>query len=154
MNIFLAAPMTQYSRASEATRFASFRSHWSGILDALEANGHNVFSAHRREAWGAELDSPADALAVDLAELRESNLVIAYVGNPPSPGVQLELGYAVARQIPMMVFVDAGQPDPYLVRGMPAISDAQLFEIASLSEIQPVLAHAGLIGSECGSSSR
>jgi nucleoside 2-deoxyribosyltransferase len=145
MNIFLSAPLTQYTVAPETSGLEAFQTHWSRIMEALERNGHKVFSAHRREAWGTELDSPADALAADLAGLRASDLVIAYVGSPASPGVQLELGYSLARKIPAVVFADAGQPGPYLLRGLPAVSDSHLHEISSLGEIQPVLVREGLI---------
>lgn len=144
MRLFLSAPLTQYV-AQGAPGSTPFRSEWDATLDALEASGHEVFSAHRREAWGAKLDPPAAALAADLGGLQWSEMVIAYVGSPPSPGVQLELGYALALRRRLLVFIDNRQREPYLVRGLPAVGESELVEIAGPSEIKLALMLRGLI---------
>jgi nucleoside 2-deoxyribosyltransferase len=143
MRIFLSAPLTQYVTGA-STGPANFREEWDALADALEMSGHEVFSAHRREAWGEKLDPPEAALPADLGGLKWCELVVAYVGDPPSPGVQLELGYALALGRELLVFMDRGQREPYLVRGLAAAGAAQLVEIDDTREIRRVLAKRGL----------
>lgn len=145
LSVFLSAPLTQYVDELNPSEMESFRAHWGRLADALERNGHSVFSAHRREAWGADLDSPEAALKADLDGLRASELVVAYVGDPASPGVQLELGYAIANHKKILLFIDQGQKEPYLVRGLPHLPNFELFDIDNLGEIKGVLSRKGLI---------
>ncbi len=151
MKLFLSAPLTQYLAMPGRTTLDDFRTEWTRLTEVLEAAGHDVFSAHRRESWGADLDLPGPALSADLAGLDESDLVIAYVGSPPSPGVQLELGYAVARQKSLVVFVDRGQAAPYLVRGLPTVTEAEIVDIETLADIRLTLAERGLLGKSSNS---
>jgi nucleoside 2-deoxyribosyltransferase len=146
VRLFLSAPFTQYVTTSDSSELESFRVKWSGLIHALEGSGHEVLSAHRRESWGTRLDPPAVALAADLEGLRACDLVIAYSGDPPSPGVQLELGYAVAIERPILVFTERGHQEPYLLRGLPAVSEAEVIDIDAVSEIETILAKKGLIG--------
>jgi nucleoside 2-deoxyribosyltransferase len=145
VKVFLSAPLTQYVNAKNHKKLDGFRAHWGHIADALERSGHQVFSAHRRESWGAKLDTPESALKADVAGLHESELVIAYIGNPPSPGVQLELGYAIAGHKQMLVFIDHAQDEPYLVKGLGSLPHSEVIEIEGLASIKQVLARKGLI---------
>lgn len=154
MRLFLSAPLTQFvvdHREGRDTSSSDFKVEWESITDALEESGHEIFSAHRREAWGTKLDPPDAALVADLGGLRWSEAVIAYVGDPPSPGVQLELGYALALERRLIIFIDVGQEDPYLVRGLPAAGGSEVFEISSPKEIGTVLIQKGLISVKHGS---
>lgn len=145
LKVFLSAPLTQYVRDENPSDLDYFRRHWGRLAKALERSGHDVFSAHQREAWGADLDSPESALKADVAGLLASDLVIAYVGNPASPGVQMELGYAIATRKRLLVFIDYGQAEPYLVRGLETWPHSEVVEIADLSSISPVLVRKGFI---------
>jgi nucleoside 2-deoxyribosyltransferase len=151
MRLFLSAPLTQFVvdlQEGRDTSGSDFRVEWESITAALEKSGHEIFSAHRREEWGTKLDPPDAALVADLGGLRWSEIVIAYVGDPPSPGVQLELGYALALERRLIIFIDVGQAEPYLIRGMPAAGRSEVFEISSPKEIGTVLTQKGLISTE------
>jgi nucleoside 2-deoxyribosyltransferase len=144
--VFLSAPLTQYlADGGPSALMDSFREHWNGLAEALERSGHQVISAHRREIWGASIDSPDVALKDDLEGLRASDLVLAYIGSPPSPGVQLELGYAIAHHKSILVFIDEGQDTPYLVRGFPQMANLEVFDIKELGEIKQALYRKGLV---------
>lgn len=143
MRIFMSAPLTQLVRGSESEA-NQFRAQWTSVMDALDAGGHEIFSAHQRESWGERIDPPAAALAADVGGLRWCELVIAYIGRPASPGVQLELGVALALSRRMLLFIHPGQDEPYLVRGIPEVADAELVEIADLSEVGDALRQRGL----------
>ena len=141
--VFLSAPLTQYVVADDKNAMDGFRREWTCIVDDLERCGHQVFSAHKREAWGAALDKPAFALKADVDGLVEADVVIAYVGQPPSPGVQLELGYALAAHRELLVFIDRDQPEPYLVRGLTEMRRANVIEIEGIEGIRPILVQMG-----------
>jgi hypothetical protein len=84
-------------------------------------------------------------LAADLEGLRTSDLVVAYVGSPPSHGVQLELGCSLALDKALLVFVDRGQDEPFLLAGITAVVDAEIIYIDRLSDILLRLAERGLV---------
>jgi hypothetical protein len=146
VNVFLSAPLTQIL-AKGREGVLAFADVWNEVIHELESSGHAVFSAHRREEWGAALNEPAEALVADLEGLRAADLVVAYIGSPPSPGVQLEIGYALALGRPFLIFVDRNQPEPYLLRGMPQVAQVELVEIDALPDILDGLRTRGLIGS-------
>jgi hypothetical protein len=145
LKVFLSAPLTQYVLAEDPAELDDFRAQWGHVAEAFERSGHDVFSAHQREAWGANLDTPESALKADVAGLIASELVVAYIGNPPSPGVQLELGYAIANHKQLLVFIEYGQEEPYLVRGLEAWPRTEVVDVDDLSGIKPVLVRKGLI---------
>jgi len=131
MRVFLAAPLTQ-TLGAERRVDPQFRADLSRLHEFLESLGNDVFSAHVRERWGEALDTPSGALAIDLAQLKACDAVVAIVGTPPSPGVQLELGYAVALNKPMLIIASDSAETPYLVRGLPDFADASIYSTATL----------------------
>ncbi len=145
LKVFLSAPLTQYVEADDPVEMEAFRGHWGRVAEALERSGHEVFSAHRREAWGADIDEPEPALRADVTGLRESEMVIAYVGNPPSPGVQMELGYAMAHNKRMLIFIGRSQTVPYLVRGLAGFPNFDVVDIDELGDVKASLSRKGLI---------
>ncbi|HET6570958.1 MAG TPA: nucleoside 2-deoxyribosyltransferase [Solirubrobacterales bacterium] len=145
LSVFLSAPLTQYVHAEDDEEMDSFRCYWSEIIEALGRGGHDVFSAHQREAWGADIDSPESALRADIEALHKSDLVIAYIGDPPSPGVQMEIGYAMAHRKRVLIFIDQGQEEPYLVRGLPEFRSYEVVDIETKDDIKATLSHKGLI---------
>ncbi len=143
--VFLSAPLTQYLGVDAASMLDGFRRVWAGVADELERCGHDVFSAHKREAWGAAIDSAAVALKADVEGLIDTDVVIAYVGCPPSPGVQLEIGYALAAQKDLVVFIDRDQSVPYLVRGLSDMRRATVVEIENMDGIMSTLVRMGYV---------
>lgn len=116
--IFLSAPFTQLIDAETSELSKDARAGLEAIIDHLEARGWTVANAHRRERWGAVLDSPLTALTADLAGIGEASALVAILGAPPSPGVQLEVGFALARGKKIVLIVDDDDPVPYLIRGV------------------------------------
>jgi hypothetical protein len=140
-SVFLSAPLTQY--VNDPNSLEGFRREWTGIADDLEHCGHTIFSAHRREAWGAALDEPLSALKADIAGIVNTDVIIAYVGQPPSPGVQLEIGYALAAHKDLLVFIERDQSEPYLVRGLGGLPGAKVVEVDDFAAIRPALTRLG-----------
>jgi nucleoside 2-deoxyribosyltransferase len=80
----------------------------------FEGKRYTVRSAHRREAFGKDKMSPTEALAKDLEWLESSGIVIAVLSGDTSPGVQMELGAALALGKPIIQVVADGVTPPYL----------------------------------------
>ena len=138
MKLFLAAPFTDRLADAGLGLQPEYR-HWlESVIRVLEGRGHEVLSAHRKERWGHAVDPPDIALTRDFEWIRASDLVIAYVGDPPSPGVQMELGYAAAFEKPVLVFRTDTRV-PYLIDGLHSVTRAHILTIASRDEIAVAL---------------
>ena len=57
-------------------------------------------------------------MKADLKGIAEAGVVVAMLGVPPSPGVQLEIGYALAKRKKLVIVTEADDPMPYLIRGV------------------------------------
>lgn len=126
--IFVAAPFTQTLTANGLVS-GEYRTWLEGLIGALGRAGHRVISAHVREEWGGRIDSPTTALKTDLRDLLSADAVVAHIGNPPSPGVQFELGVATSFGIPVVLLFDKDRPRPYLTPALPAINDVDIVEL-------------------------
>lgn len=114
--IFLSAPFSQLLTKDGLP--AEFRERLDAVIDHLEAEGWSVDNAHKRERWGTSLDSPYTAMIADLEGIDDAGTVVAILGSPPSPGVQLEIGFALARNKKLVLIADIDDPMPYLIRGV------------------------------------
>jgi hypothetical protein len=114
--IFLSAPFTQLM--IDGGLPAAVQKDLNFVIDHLEGEGWLVDNAHRREHWGTRLDSPLRAVGADLRGIEKAHILIAILGSPPSPGVQLEIGYALARNKKLVIVAEANDPMPYLIRGV------------------------------------
>jgi nucleoside 2-deoxyribosyltransferase len=131
MRIFVAAPLTQFLDPQSNTINTEYRAWLERLMFELETGAHEIFSAHRRESWGANLDPPAAALHADVEGLRGADAIVAHVGDPPSPGVQFELGAATALGLPMIVLLERGTMTPYLLPGLSSVGRAAIIEFES-----------------------
>lgn len=127
MKVFLAAPFTQLLR-DDVPGIGHYRSLLSQIIGLLEEAQIDVHSSHKREQWGAALDKPEIALRTDLDEIFRSDLLVAILGSPPSPGVQLEIGFAIALNKMILVLSKKGAFIPYLNRGFSIFPNVTLLE--------------------------
>jgi nucleoside 2-deoxyribosyltransferase len=131
--VFLAAPFTQFI-SSDGVVEAPARSQLSTLRAALMANGHSVFLAHEREAWGAELMTPQQCTPLDFAEMQETDVVCAYLGEPPSYGVHIELGWASALDKPILLLVNSTVAYSPLVWGLSEMTEVRVLEVNGLLE--------------------
>lgn len=122
MNIFLAAPFTGKIDPVTQRIEQSYRSWLESIISKLVKSGHIVTNAHMREEWGAKLEPPEKAIRNDFSLVRDCDLVVAYLGNPPSDGVQMELGFAATFGKPIILICEAECSVPYLVDGLGALT--------------------------------
>jgi hypothetical protein len=107
--VFVAAPFTDVLGEQTLIPVGEFRRELAAFVAALrtvrdekDKRRYYVFLSHEREKWGEGLYKPEQALAEDLEELDQTDVVVALLTDTPSPGVQLEIGYALARNIPVI----------------------------------------------------
>jgi hypothetical protein len=123
-----------------------FKTYIERIYSYLESLGYEVISAHIREGWGAKLDTPEQAIALDFAGIDMSDALVVLMGMAPSEGVPLEIGYAVGRGKPIVVVLQvpaAGVGDSlsvhYLLEGLPAVAKAAIRPVHDLGETEEVV---------------
>jgi nucleoside 2-deoxyribosyltransferase len=138
MKIFFAAPFTKIINEDGLVE-PQFKFWINKIVHECRSFGHKVFLAHEREEWGAKLDPPEKALKLDWDEIEESDVILAYIGNPPSPGVQMELGYASALRKPIVVFTVHNEEIPYLTKGLSAVTNIKFKEIKKPEDAAAIL---------------
>lgn len=97
MKIFLSVSFS--SKVDDTGRINSaYRSDLEILIQKLEEEGQKVFCAPRLEGWKISDHDPIHALKADLAEIDASDVYVAILNNTVSAGVQLETGYAIARE--------------------------------------------------------
>jgi nucleoside 2-deoxyribosyltransferase len=79
-----------------------FKSDMMVILNLLQKNNFQILSAHVIEEWGQRQRPPAAALEEALRGLLDADVILALSSGPPSLGVQLELGAALALGKPLV----------------------------------------------------
>lgn len=135
MRIFLSAPFTEKLDPGKRLIQPVYRSWLEKLIGFLERKGHQVFVAHVREAWGEKLEPPEIAIANDFASIKDSDLVIAYIGNPYSPGVQMELGFASSFGKKIIILTETESESPYLVRGLHQLTDTMLIRFNTQEDL-------------------
>jgi hypothetical protein len=118
--VFLAAPFTGLVDVGQSIipKEDPTRLRISRILSALRDADFQVLSSHERENWGRNLYTPERALNDDIVWLDRADLLVADIGDPPSPGVQFEIGYFVALHKPVLISTAYSLHLPYLARGL------------------------------------
>ena len=130
--IFLAAPFTQYLK--EGVFDPEVKTGLESIYNNLLEDGYQVFSAHTKEDWGKDLDAPPTALPRDLNELSDCDLLVAFIGSPASPGVQMEIGAAIILRKPIIYLVERGKEAPYLLNGLSVVTKSQLINYKTFED--------------------
>lgn len=105
--VFVAAPFTQHLCPERQVVPPAKRERILSVVDVLRSAGANVFLAHEREHWGEKLMSGSECTGLDFREIQQSEAVVAVL-NPPSYGVCLELGWASALQLPIVLLDETG----------------------------------------------
>jgi nucleoside 2-deoxyribosyltransferase len=142
MRVFLAAPFTQVMGLTGLVE-GDFKEYLLRVHGFLEDLGYEVISAHVREEWGEQLDSPAQAAALDFAGIDNSDALVALVGMAPSEGVPLEIGYAVGRGRPTVIVqaeneAKAARPYSiyYLLEGLPSVAHVRVGIVKHLADTE------------------
>lgn len=120
--IFLAAPFKQRLDQSQVIQAAD-QVLLTQIMTLLETAGITVDNAHRREFWGRAMMTPAECTQADYQAIAACDVLLAFPGQPASPGTHIELGWASAMHKPIVLLLQAGKTYAYLVQGLGTVGD-------------------------------
>ena len=85
------------------------------------------------------LDKKADIFLAHFKEMKESDVVLAFPGNPISGGVHIELGWASALNKKIYLFLEKNASYSPLIEGMKTITDVRIVELPENYTIETVL---------------
>ncbi|CAM4016808.1 nucleoside 2-deoxyribosyltransferase [Corynebacterium belfantii] len=134
MKIFVAAPFG--SKLDAAGTFdLGYRGRLEQLHRRIEAAGHSIFACQRNEEWGHAPLPPEDYVPIDYHELSSSDVIIAVLGADPSLGVCIELGWASALGIPIIVVAKHAHSST-MISGLHRVSEVH-YIAADLEESTP-----------------
>lgn len=123
MRIFFAGPLTDLINPDKTKAF------YKRLADVAQANGFDYYWAFMR-GTDPELNPDVPAARVfqiDTYELEESDLMIAYVGEP-SIGTGQEVEYAREKRIPLYLLYEKGKQISRMLLGTPNVKGTIEFE--------------------------
>lgn len=110
-----------------------FRTLIEEIIGALESQGHSVHCALKADNWVLNEVQPDVAVPQDLQNLGASDVFLAFVKiDPPSAGVQLEIGFALAKEVRIVLLRHEQDKLAYLNRGL--VMSGQVEEVTYSGE--------------------
>ena len=143
--VFLGGPI-QHCVAPSETFEPAFRRLLQALIEALEAHGFRVSSAHRFECFG-EMDVAGQELAVcrrDFAWMNSANIFVCVLPSAPtggsvrSDGTCVELGWASALGKPILMVLEETDNHSHLINGLGAVADVTVMSVSLVRE-QPCL---------------
>ena len=133
--IFLAAPFHNYMNYQNGVIGEDKLNQIKTILKYLRDKGYEVLNAHERESWGKDWYPSEVCTPLDFQGIQSSDILIAILGNPPSGGVHVELGWASAFRKRIIVCLNEGYPYSNLVLGLWKITSVEFIEYRDFEEI-------------------
>lgn len=137
--VFLAGPFKHLMDPATGLLAPAMKQRLEAIIQLLEAKQLAVHCAHRREAWGAEMMTPAECTKIDYDEIARADLLLAFPGVPASPGTHIELGWASAMQKQVVLLLERDQPYAFLVRGLHRVTRVAEITFSSDDDLMPQL---------------
>ena len=134
-SIFLCAPYTFTIDSKTNLINETYKAWLQKIIDYLQQKVDILYNSHTREEWGVKLSSPKEAVSIDFAEIRIADCIIAYIGNPRSIGVSVELGFAAAHKKPIFILNEKDDEVPYFVQGLEAYTNVKLINFEDLNDL-------------------
>lgn len=117
-HIFLAAPFAGWLDSGTGLLAAPHKDLLTSLITRLEADGRTVYNAHKREQWGGAWMGPAECTPLDYRAIVEATALVAILGPPESGGVHVELGWASAHRVPVVLLLRRGVTYSSLVLGL------------------------------------
>lgn len=109
------------------------------MRDILLKKNYDVFLAHFRENWGKDLMADKECTVDDYKEMTESDVVIAFPGNPVSGGVHIELGWASSLKKKIYIFLEEGAYYSPLITGLGEITDVTYFYYDTQANLEKIV---------------
>ncbi len=127
--VFVAAPFWSYVDKETGEFSTEAFGSINRILQHFDERGCVVYNAHRREQWGQAFMEPSQFTPLDYEQIRSSDVIVAMPGCPASPGTHIEIGWASANKIPMVLLLEAGKEYAGLIHGLDQFAPVKIIEI-------------------------
>lgn len=135
--IFLSTSFSAHVEASGAVS-AQFRSELGSLIDAIEQSGYKVDCAVRDDGWMIQDMDPAAAYRRDIEAIRRCDGMVALLQfDPPSVGVQFELGFGQAVGLPLVMACAQSEVLPYINEALAQQPGVRLVRFASIATAAP-----------------
>lgn len=121
----MAAPYSQWMDPTTGEVAVRHRLQLERLRTRFIDDGAHVFSAHHNELWGRGWLPPEQCTPADFRALRVADIVCAFVGDPPSSGVAVELGWASALGKPIVVLTTENTGYSPLIVGIGSITNSR-----------------------------
>lgn len=118
MKIFVAASYSLKANFDTGEVFPEFKAWLEELLGQLEAAGHEVYCSLRKDGYRVNDRDPVGAFKIDMDELGASDAILAIIDEKVSAGVQLEIGWAYAKGIKVLLAHSAEDKLPYVNSAM------------------------------------
>ncbi len=114
-----------------------YRSQLEAIISHLERQSHEVFCALREDNWLLNEVAPSEAFLMDAHAVSDCELMLVLIrNNPPSAGIQFELGAGYILKKQMIILWQADDvPVPYINQGL---LDSELVQGSSYTSLDNV----------------
>lgn len=145
MRIYFAAPYTSFAVPKNGSDYGWTPDNYNNWLDkiitSIESQGHMVYSPHRDDhKWGKVFPKIKDLVSVQYKNITErSDLLLAYIGEPQSGGVCIEIGYAISHKIPVLIIKKIEEKITSVVCGLNSISICEMIEFESDEDLMEKL---------------
>ena len=122
MRIFFAGPLTELKNPDKTKAF------YRKLAHVAKANGFDYYWAFLKGMDPIKNPDvpPAHVYKIDTYQLRHSDLMVAYMGEP-STGTGIEIEYAHAHHIPVYILYKKGKRISRMLRGCSAVKKEIVF---------------------------
>ncbi|MGB8456004.1 MAG: nucleoside 2-deoxyribosyltransferase [Anaerocolumna sp.] len=122
--IFLAAPFKSLVDENNLIMDDKSKEQISNLIIYLENKGFHVHNAHKREQWGQQFMPPDQCTQIDFNQISDCDILIAFPGNPPSPGTHIEIGWASALDKRIFLLLHESINNyAYLIQGLHTVAN-------------------------------
>ena len=126
--VFIAAPFWAYVDKETGEFDKEAFGSIDRILQHFDKLGCVVHNAHRREKWGQAFMEPEQFTPLDYEQICSSDVIVAVPGSPASPGTHIEIGWASANKVPMVMLLEAGKEYAGLLMGLDEFAPVKILE--------------------------
>ena len=127
--VFIAAPFWSYVNKETGEFDGQAFTSLSRILEHFDDKGCVVHNAHRREKWGQAFMEPEEFTPLDYQQICASDVIVALPGSPASPGTHIEIGWASANKVPMVLILEAGKEYAGLLVGLDRFAPVRTLKV-------------------------
>ena len=138
MRIYFAAPYTNLAKPVEGSEYGwvpdDYTKWLRKVIEGLEDMGHEVHCPHRDDhKWGKSFPKLHELVPNQFKKItKETDLFLAYLGQPQSAGVAIEIGYAISRGTRTIIIKKPGDKITLIAQGLDEITPCEILEFRDL----------------------